>query len=356
MSRVVVTGSTGAVGRETCVGLAEAGHEVIGLDRRSSTAPAPGIELRTVDLAVTDLRAQLADVDVVVHLAAGVTAGDQGTDVGRDRLVVVERLLAAASDAGVTHLVVRSSAMVYGAWPDNPVPLTEDAPVRPCPDFAFAVHRARMEELAGAWAAESDDRALTVLRAAVTVAEERPGGLATVVGAAASIRSEDGEPLGQFLHSDDLSSAAVCAVQARYDGPLNVAPDGWIGVEVMAELGGPGPRLRLPGPVAALVTRALWKAGLSPAPPGVFPYSVHPWVVANDRLRDLGWVPTHSNEEAYVAGHEPGLLDRMDARARQQVSLAVAGVLVLVLGWLLVRLIRRPRGSGRAPYDATDGQ
>ena len=64
MSRVVVTGSTGAVGRETCVGLAAAGYEVIGLDRRSSIPQAPGIELRTVDLDVTDLRAQLADVDV----------------------------------------------------------------------------------------------------------------------------------------------------------------------------------------------------------------------------------------------------------------------------------------------------
>ena len=356
VSRVVVTGSTGAVGRETCVGLAAVGYEVIGLDRRSSIPPAPGIELRTVDLAVTDLRAQLADVDVVVHMAAGVTAGDSGGDVGRDRLAVVERLLAAASDSGVTHLVVRSSAMVYGAWPDNPVPLTEDAPVRPCPDFAFAVHRARMEELATAWAAESDDRSVTMLRNAVTVAEERPGGLATVVGAAASIRSDEGDPLGQFLHSDDLARAAVCAVQTRYDGPLNVAPDGWIGVEVMAELGGPGPRLRLPAPLAALTARVLWHTGLSPAPPGVFPYSVHPWVVANDRLRELGWEPSHSNEEAYVAGHEPGLLDRMDARARQQVSLAVTGVLVVGLGWLLVRLVRRPRRSGRGTYDAADGQ
>ena len=239
--------------------------------------------------------------------------------------------------------------MVYGAWPDNPVPLTEDAPVRPCPDFLFAVHRARLEEMATAWAdgggggsdaGSSGSRILTVLRPAVTVAEERPGGLASVVGAAASIRSDEGEPLGQFLHSDDLADAAVCAVEARHNGPLNVAPDGWIGVDVMAELGGPGPRLRLPGRLAVLVGRVLFAAGLSPAPPGVFPYSVHPWVVSNDRLRDLGWEPSHSNEEAYVAGHEPGILDRMDARARQQASLVGAGILAVGLVWLLLRLAR----------------
>ena len=341
--RVVVTGSTGAVGRRVCARLAADGHEVVGLDRRSSVPPAPGVEIRVVDLAVADLRDLLADADTVVHLASGVTAGDVGENTGHDRLAVVERLLAAAGDVGVGHLVVRSSAMVYGAWPDNPVPLTEDAPVRPCPDFLFAVHRARLEEMAASWATGDPARTLTVLRPAVTVAEERPGGLASVVGAATSIRSHEGEPLGQFLHSDDLADAAVCAVAARYHGPLNVAPDGWIGVDVMAELGGPGPRLRLPGSLAALVGRVLFRVGLSPAPPGVFPYTVHPWVVSNDRLCELGWRPSHSNEEAYVAGHEPGVLDRLDARARQQLSLAAAGLLVVSLLGLVVWLVRRPR-------------
>ena len=119
--RVVVTGSTGAVGRRACVRLAEEGHEVLGLDRRSSVAP-PGVEIRTVDLAVTDLRAALAGVDTVVHLAAGVRA--HRDDPSGESLALAQRLLVAAGQAGVRHLVVRSSATVYGAWADNPVPLT----------------------------------------------------------------------------------------------------------------------------------------------------------------------------------------------------------------------------------------
>ena len=111
--------------------MAAAGHDVLGLDRRSSVPPAPGVEIRLVDLAVADLRNLLVEADTVVHLASGVTAADLGANTGHDRLAVMERLLAAAADVGVEHLVVRSSAMVYGAWPDNPVPLTEDAPVRP---------------------------------------------------------------------------------------------------------------------------------------------------------------------------------------------------------------------------------
>ena len=93
MSRVVVTGSAGAVGRRTCARLAELGHEVVGLDRRPGVIPAPGVVLRVVDLAVADLRAELEGADVVVHMAAGVTAGDVGTDTGHARLAVVERCL-----------------------------------------------------------------------------------------------------------------------------------------------------------------------------------------------------------------------------------------------------------------------
>src|SRR5947208_2428404 len=43
-------------------------------------------------------------------------------------------LLDAAGAVGVRHVVVLSSAAAYGAWPDNPIPLTEDAILRPNPD------------------------------------------------------------------------------------------------------------------------------------------------------------------------------------------------------------------------------
>ena len=114
-------------------------------------------------------------------------------------LAVAERLLAAADTAGVTHFVIRSSAMVYGAWEDNPVPLTEDAEIRPCPGFRFAEHRAALEKIAREWAEKNKKRSVSVLRTAVTVGEERPGGLARVLESAKNIRTEEGDPMGQFL-------------------------------------------------------------------------------------------------------------------------------------------------------------
>ena len=349
--KIVVTGSTGAVGRRVCARLAEAGHEVVGVDRRSSVRPAPGVELVTADLAVTDLRRLFEGADTVVHLASGLRPQETGSDPGHAIPAVAQRLLAALGDSKVTHLVVLSTAMVYGAWPDNPVPLTEEAEVHPCPDFRFAVRRADLERRAEDWGRGRPERVATMLRPAVTVAEEKPGGLARLLASAEAIRSEEGDPMGQFLHADDLAEAVVVVVDHRPIGPVNVAPDGWIPAPLMAELGGPVPRLRLPAPLAVGVARLRWALGLTDAPPGIQPYTVHPWVVSNDLLRGLGWEPRHSNEEAYVAGHEPGAFDQLDARSRQILSIGAACVVVVGLLSGLTWLLRR---LGDQPTDGRD--
>ena len=59
-----------------------------------------------------------------------------------------------------------STAAVYGAWATNPIPLTEDAPLRPNPGFGPAVHAAEVERLLHEWQHDQPDAMVTVLRAA----------------------------------------------------------------------------------------------------------------------------------------------------------------------------------------------
>src|SRR5438067_12611391 len=103
-------------------------------------------------MAAADARAA-AGADTVVHLD-----GD---------LVGARRLLGPGTAA--RSFVYASSAMVYGAWPNNPVPLTEDAPMRPNPGFAFAKAKAESERVALEWRDANADVRLAVLGAATVL-------------------------------------------------------------------------------------------------------------------------------------------------------------------------------------------
>jgi nucleoside-diphosphate-sugar epimerase len=162
----------------------------------------------------------------------------------------------------------------------------------------------------------------------------------------ASIRAGADEPPGQFVHVDDVASAVVLAHRQRLDGPFNVAPDGWIPGEQVRALGG-APRLRLPERLTTRLAGLRWRLGLAPTPPGAIPLTIHPWVIANDRLRAAGWEPEHTNEEAYVAGHAPRPWERLSPRRRQEVALAAAAAGLAGIAVGTVVLVRRLRRRAR---------
>ena len=235
----------------------------------------------------------------------------------------------AAAATGVRHAVILSSTTVYGAWPTNPVPLTEEAPVRPNPELSLAVKAAERERLAGEWLAGHPGTAVAVLRAAVPVAEDDDGSLARALRTAAGpVDAGDDAPV-QFVHHADLAAAVDLARRLRLEGPFNVAPDGWITGEALRALAG-GPRVRLPDRFATRVATLRWRLLLAPDRPGLVPYTRHPWVVANDRLRAEGWVPSYTNEEAYVATAPATPWATVSPRRRQ--GLALGGAAVAVVG------------------------
>ncbi len=237
-------------------------------------------------------------------------------------------------------VIVVSTALVYGAWTTNAVPLTEDAPLRPRPELPPAVTAAEVERLVAEWRDEHPGTPVAVLRPTVTVADGRPGWLAGGVGAARRLRGADEQPPAQYLHVDDLAGAVRVVAAARLDGVFNVAPDGWMSGEEVRALAG-GPRLRLPERLATRLAVFRWRVRPGAAPPGIMAYAVHPWVVANDRMRAAGWSPGHTNAEAFVASHRPGPLATLSPRRRQELALGAAAVALAGAAAAVVVFVRR---------------
>lgn len=341
---VLVTGAASALGRRV-VALTVADpavDRVIALDRRSLAGLPTSVDAHEVDLGQVDIKPLAEGADVIVHLAQA--TGATGTPIGEAGDGELARLvLAAASAVGAQHVVLLSSATAYGAWANNPVPLTEDAPLRPNPGVPSAFEKAELERAAAEWRDDHPGTTVALLRPTVTVCPEGNGWLARALARSSALPITDDEPPAQFLDVADLASAVDVARRARLDGPRNVAPDGWIAGDTVRALAGGAPRLRLPERLALRLAGLRWQWGLAPTPPALLPFTVHPWVVANDRLKGEGWEPSSSNEEAYVGAHEAGPWATLSPRRRQELALGAAGLAILGTAVGIAALVRRRR-------------
>ena len=345
MTAVAVTGAGGALGRRLLPRLAaDPGVDrVVAIDRVEVPVFGSGVEVVQGDLLDLPIDEVIRGIDTVVHLAfAGAVelADEVASRRNRD---AARRLHRALSDR--TGLVLLSSATVYGAWSNNPVPLTEQSPVRPNPGFAYAMHKAEQERVVATrrWRGGPP---VAVLRPAVAVAEDEASWLGHQMLLAARFSVGEEDPGWQFLHLDDLAEATRLAAVARLDGPYNVAPDGALSGPGRRALLGGRPRFAVAEAVAEALARPLARGRQIPS--GLVPYTAHSWVVANDRIKAEGWEPTYTNEEALVAADEAPPWATMNARQRQYLSLGLMAVGVTGLGVGAVagyRALRRRLGS-----------
>lgn len=339
MNIVVLTGAEGPLGRRVDALLARDPE----VDRVIRLAPD---DLEAAHDHPGSLKARIEGATVLVHLGRSDAVAElDGTGTAGVDVVGTRALLEAAGAVGVGAVVLLSSATVYGPWPDNPVPLTEDAPLRPHPALAYAAHKAEVERLTVEWRDQHPDVRVAVLRPVIAVAEDTSDWLAASLWAGTSLAPGDAATPVQFVHLDDLAAAVDLARRERLDGPFNVAPDGWIPSDDLRRLAGRGPRVRLPERASHRLATWRWKLGLTSTPPGVVAYRINPWVVANDRLKAAGWSPEHTNEEAYVLGDRPTGWASLSPRRRQELALGALGLGVAAVaggGALLARgLLRR---------------
>lgn len=142
--RVVVTGSSGRLGRTLCAGLAASGHTVVGADR--TAAGLSGVEEREVDLLHERATESLFDdvrPDAVVHLAGiAVPFSAPEREILLTNTTLAYTVLAAAARAGTGRVLAASSPTVIGygvpAWRARAVPIDETHPREPANAYALS--------------------------------------------------------------------------------------------------------------------------------------------------------------------------------------------------------------------------
>jgi len=345
MTVVAVTGAAGYIGQRLLRRLGEMDNisRIIGLDIREPQIRPRRFDFHRVDVAGADLKPLLEGVDTLVHLAWVLDPIPDDALMVRVNVQGTRRVLDAAGATGVRKIVLVSSATVYGAWPNNPVPLTEDAPLRPNPGFPLGVHKAEVERVLHDWEADHPGALTTVLRPVFVLGPAADHAVARIVRGRFPVALAGAAAPRQYVHEDDVAAAIALAVERDLSGVYNVAADGWLDAQSMTALSGTRLRVALPVELVERTLRRLWRAGLVDVPPGMLPYFTHSWVVANDKLRAAGWTPQHTNEETVLACLEGPQWEQTAGRKRAPWIASAVGAAVVTAGvvWLARRRARR---------------
>jgi nucleoside-diphosphate-sugar epimerase len=346
---VAVTGAGGVIGDLLVRRLVDSGaaRRVVGIDTTRGTAP--GVTWRTADVRDPTLRSRFTGADVVVHLATNRDADAPAVERRAVNVRGTDTVLSAAVAAGVRRVVLLTSAMVYGAAPDNPVPLPEDAPLRADPDVTLVGDWVEMERLAAVTARSHPDLDVVVVRPASLVGPVTDALLPRLFEAPRLLSLRGADTRWQFCHTDDLVTALEYAAVRDVAGPVTVGCDGWLTQTEVEQVSGRR-SIAVPATMAFGTAERLHRVGALPAPASELHYLAHPWVVGAQRLRAVGWSPTWDNTSALRAhldelgDHQGGGLSRV---ARSDATRAAAGATVALAGALAIARARAARRRRR---------
>jgi nucleoside-diphosphate-sugar epimerase len=349
MPVVAVTGAADGFGPLLTARLAASPQvkRVIAIDERRGESVSSQVTWRVADIRDPALAGRLTGTDVVIHADIDLSPD---TDPRQRRAFNVrgaQTVLTAAAASQVGQVILVTSAMVYGARPENPVPLPEDSPLSAEMDSSVASDMLEIEQLARRSRRSNPGLRVTLVRPAALVGEgvdtlvtrhfEAPR-LLTVKGCA---------PRWQFCHVEDLVSALEFTVTSGLSGELAAGSEGWLEQSQVEEISGLK-SIELPAAVTFGTAQRLHRMGVTPAPAMDLRYVVYPWAVDCATLREAGWRPRFGNDEALrvllggragrhaVAGRR---LDRKDA------AITAAGATVAAIG--TAAIVRRARRRHR---------
>jgi nucleoside-diphosphate-sugar epimerase len=222
--RVLLTGHQGYLGSVMAPLLADAGHDVVGLDSALFAdcvlgpvpADPPGVQVDLRDVAPR----HVAGFDAVIHLGAlsndplGSLAPELTFDVNHHASVALARM---AKEAGVRRFLYASTCSVYGAAGGDEL-VDEDAPLRPVTPYAESKVRVEgdLVDLADDHFTPVSLRNATAFgfspRLRADIVLNNLVGLAYLTGEATVL--SDGTPWRPLVHARDIAAAFIAALDA----------------------------------------------------------------------------------------------------------------------------------------------
>lgn len=262
MRTVLVTGVSRLLGGRVAGALASrGGMSVIGVDVVTPPEPIPGISFVRADIRNPVIARIMGDagVDTVVHLGAISTprqAGGRSTMKEINVLGTMQLLAACQRTPAVRHLVVKSTAAVYGSGPKDPALFTEEMEPRHRPTSGWAKDSVEVETYVRGFGRRRPEVSVTMLRFANIIGPRMRTGITDYFRLPVVPTVLGFDPRMQFVHEDDAVAVTEGAVAEPVRGTFNIAGAGIVLLSQALRVAG-RPSIPLPAGLLPLAGRTL---------------------------------------------------------------------------------------------------
>lgn len=305
---IAITGLRTFLGRGLAERLAarRPAPNLVGVDLHRPQGFATASRFHRADLTDPTADARLAEVferervEVVVHAAF---REDPDPNVENDHeleTIGTLHVMHACAAAKVRRLVVVSSTMLYGPWPDNPNFLTEAHPLRGHPAAHNVENRREAETLLASWARGHPDTEVTVLRNCWILGPSYEDHVVRYLARPVVPTLMGYDPLLQFVHEDDALRVLETAAREPHPGIYNVVGKGVVPLSTLLRLAGKT-RLSLPAQLLYRLRDVPSQGQTGDRPDGFYDYFRYLWTADGQR----GWTafgePHYTTREAWIA-------------------------------------------------------
>ncbi|ACL03335.1 NAD-dependent epimerase/dehydratase [Desulfatibacillum aliphaticivorans] len=301
--KVFVTGMSGYVGQCLCRELDRGTYcgKFYGMDVKEPLYKFTKGEFRKMDVNDPALAEWIKEIqpDVIVHLAYVLQPSHDSAGMRKINVDGTKNVLDAAKKAGVKQILVTSSGTAYGAWPDNPVPITEDDPIRRHPGFQYARDKADMEAILAEFVEENPDIITSWVRPCIIYGPNVDNYISQLFTLPIAMDLKGcPSPQLQFVHEDDVVAALMFLLKKEARGPYNLAPPDTMTLSEVNALSGK-PAAPLTPSLMGAIFRTTWALGLPilKVPESFLDFVQYPWVLDTSKLMDLGFKYTYSTRE-----------------------------------------------------------
>jgi UDP-glucose 4-epimerase len=264
----------------------------------------PKIEYEKVDVRdrpAVHAALQRANPDVLVHLAFILNPIHDEAFMYDVDVNGTHNVLEAAKEVGIGQVLVTTSGVAYGAFPDNPDPITEDWPVRGVPRFSYARDKTESDRIVQLWAHQHPDVITTIVRPCIVYGPNVDNYLVRLWSDAPAIADVGNlESTTQFVHEDDVVDAISRLLLGKHAGQFNLAADGLMTRRECAELLDTRV-IKMPVWLYRALAKLAWRLRQSEAPGGGIDFELYPWILSNEKVKKtLDWTPKYTSRETFL--------------------------------------------------------